>query len=77
MKEPGTRCRLYYDCGADQSIVAGDMIATPAGSCYLVVDARRSPSRPERMNLVCERLPKDACQIGDEGVWPLYWYPRG
>lgn len=76
-REPGSRCRLYYDCGVDGEVVAGDLVATPAGSCYLVIDARRSPSRPQRMNLLVERLPRDSARIGEEGVWPLYWYPRG
>lgn len=76
MKAPGTKARLYYDCGLHREPVVGDMVATPAGSCYLIDGVRRSRRRPERVYLDVTRLERDACEIGDEGVWPLFWYER-
>lgn len=76
MKPPGTRCRLTYDCGPVAPDV-GDIVRTvPGGSCYLVEGVRRSPSRFERVYIQATRLGRDAAQLGDEGVWPLYWWPR-
>jgi hypothetical protein len=73
--EPGTRCRLYYDCGVPGP-VEGDFIRTTAGSCYLIERARRSRTRPERVHLDVIRLDRDAVDEGQDGVWPLHWYPR-
>lgn len=73
----GTTCRLYYDCGPRAMPHEGDFIRTPTGTCYQVLEARRSPSRPNRVNLKVMRLEKGAVEFGEPGVWPLYWHPRG
>lgn len=76
-KEPGTRCRIWYEPSTPDQPVGGDLMATRTGTSYLIVSVRESPSRPGRLYLICERLPKGSCQIGEAGVWPLYWLRRG
>lgn len=73
--EPGTTCRLTYDCGTEAPD-AGDFIRTAAGTCYQILDVRQSPSRRGRVYLDVVRLGRDAVEPGAPGVWPLYWHRR-
>lgn len=73
---PGTVCRLSYDCGDDRP-EPGDFVRTvPRGSCYRIDHVKASPRLRGRFYLSCTRLDVDAVQLGEPGVWPLYWYRR-
>lgn len=68
--EPGTVCRLRCEHWHDELPEEGDFLRTTAGSCYLILEWR--PARPGSKSLgtfVCERLPKDAVQFGEPGVF--------
>lgn len=63
----------------------GDMLRTPAGTYYEIVEWHRVVSRkhPKRYRLRCiklGRLTGSAEPTGDLPgplVWPIKWYPRG
>lgn len=74
-RRSGTTCSLTYDPGS-RRVVDGDVIVTPAGSAYLVLDVHAMRSKHAgRLRLDCVRI--DAGSIGDDDVvHPLYWYKR-
>ncbi len=75
-REPGSTCRLSYDCG-DRTPEPGDFVRTvPGGSCYRIDGVRQSPRIHGRFYLACTRLPRDAVQLDAPGVWDLTWYRR-
>ena len=79
--EPGTACRIAYDVGDGSGRpvripIAGDFLRTVTGRCYLIDDARPSPTIVGRVYLKCTRLGREAVRFGQPGVWPLYWHPR-
>jgi hypothetical protein len=77
--EPGTTTKLYCETDDPSGTwppAVGDLVATPAGAAYRIDEARRSPTKPERVYLQVTRLDRHACAIGDPGVWPLHWHPR-
>lgn len=73
MKPPYTRARLYVDGIPD--LRAGHYIKTPAGSAYLVLEVRPSPSKASRRYLDCMRWPMQ--EIPADAIrHTLHWYPR-
>lgn len=74
-REPGTTCRLHYDCG-DGVPEPGDFVRTPAGSCYRIDGVKPSRRTRGRFYLTCTRLERNAVQPDQPGVWPLHWYRR-
>lgn len=72
MKGPGEECKLYYDTSL--TVEAGDAIETSTGRRYLVVAARKSPSKTHRWNLDCVVMAGGDPVPGN--VHPLYWYSR-
>lgn len=75
----GTQCKLSYDLGADHEgplPERGDFFrAVKTGTCWMIDEVRASSVRG-RVNTTCTRLGKDAVQLGEPGVWPLYWSER-
>jgi hypothetical protein len=75
------QCGLYIDMRPNESApVAGDWIATAAGSRYLVTSTRlvnrRGNSPSQRYQLRCGRLPKHEPIPADVHVIWLHWYRR-
>lgn len=80
--EVGGHCGLYIDMPLDgPAPMAGDWVATKAGSRYLVDDVRRvrhrKHSQQQRYQLQMLRLPKHTTPPEDVHVIWLSWYPRG
>ena len=71
----GSQCTLTMTRWDGDVPVEGDLLrAVPGGSCYRVDDVRRTPAG--RLRLRVTRLGKDACQLGDEGVFGFSWNAR-
>lgn len=73
--EPGSVCRLTYDCG-ERGPSEGDLIRTVPGGCYRIDGVRKSPSIEGRVYLRVTRLGHNAVSLDAAGVWPLYWHRR-
>lgn len=79
---PGTTCTLRVVAAGppwpdDLAEMVGDFLRTEPGSCYRIDSFR--PAREGSATVGsfgCTRLDRDAVQLGDPGVWPLYWAPR-
>lgn len=81
---PGTPCRLYIDFTrgggpadfpAGEEPCEGDLLRTPAGASYYIVEARQSKTRRGRWHFKCERLPYGSVDPAGEGVW-VFGYNR-
>jgi hypothetical protein len=69
-REPGTRCSLRVEWWDGPLPVEGDFLRTPAGSCYRIVEfVRARPGSKSLGRLICERLERDAVQVGEPGVF--------
>lgn len=51
-------------------------MASESGAAYVIEEVRPSPTRPERLNLLCVRLDYGCLELDAEGVWPIYWGRR-
>jgi hypothetical protein len=69
---------FQYDVDAESVAMIDELefLRSPAGTCYRVIEARKSPTIPGRFYLRVEKLDHDAVKLEDEGVWPLYWHER-
>jgi hypothetical protein len=74
-KTPYSPCKLYYDGGRGDPVLAGHFLRTPAGSAYFVQEARPSRSREHRVHLNCLRWPESEIPEGAK-VHRLVWYQR-
>lgn len=74
MRKPGEECKLYYD--TTLTVEAGDVIETSTGRRYLVMAARKSPTKRQRWNL--DVLVMSSDQINPIGTTThmLRWYSR-
>lgn len=76
-----SECGLYIDLPLGDAVKPGDWIATPAGSRYLVLTARRVKSRrhaqQSRYQMRVGRLAKHTEPPEDVRVIWLHWYRRG
>jgi hypothetical protein len=73
---PGTRSKLTYDVGGPEAPEPGDFLCAETGTCYAIEEVSPSPSKPGRVYLKVTKLDQFAVEIGEPGVWPLYWHPR-
>lgn len=71
-------CKLYID--GIPTLQAGEYLVTVArgrwSSGYRVLEVRQSPSKPQRRNLLCERVRPVDIPAGPR-VYVLHWYSRG
>lgn len=77
----GDTCKLYVDLPPEQpAVIAGDWVATEAGSRYLVLSSRLGRSskhaQRNRWHLQVARLPKHTEPPEDVRVIWLRWYSR-
>lgn len=73
----GTPCTLRIDWDASDFPVEGDLLRSePGGSCYRIDELHESAKTPRRLVIRATRLGKDACHLGDDGVFPFWWNPR-
>lgn len=57
--------------------VQGDFLRTPAGTCYRIVDWRRTrPGSKSAAVAIVQRLDHDAVTEDQEGVFMFQWNPR-
>jgi len=71
----GLLCRIAYRPCPGVRVSAGDYLRSSGGSVYEVLDARDSPSYPDRQNLKCVHVDPD--EVPASGiVHSLYWDRR-
>jgi hypothetical protein len=77
-KRPGDTCRLTMDTGDDPwGLDEGDVLYSPTGRRYLILEARRSPSIRGRFYLsALVMAPEDDPPLGARAMH-FSWHSRG